>query len=113
MLTLLKLYAQDLKLTKLSILTSPCTPQFPHSERTSILTGVMVNLNHVLSGMHAISNNNQEVELIGGIRLKYGAAEAAKKVKNSGDWSQAFQVYMKAVVFIFPHRKEELEDYAE
>ena len=112
-LALLKLYAQDLKLTKSSILTSPRTPQFPHSEWTSVLTGAMVNLDHVLSGMHAISNDNREVELIGGIQLKYGAAEAAKKVKNSGDWSQAFRVYTKAVVFVFPHRKEELEDYAE
>ena len=66
-LTLLKLYAQDLKLTKSSILTSPCTPQFPHSEWTSVLTGAMVNLDHVLLGMHAVSNDNREVELIGGI----------------------------------------------
>ena len=98
---------------KLSILTSPCTPQFPHSEWTSVLTGAMVNLDHVLLGMHAISNDNREVKLIGGIQLKYGAAEAAKKVKNSGEWLQVFQVYTKAVVFIFPHRKEELEDYVE
>lgn len=112
-LGLLKLYAQDLKLTKSSILTSPRAPQFPHSEWASILTGAMVNLDHVLSGMHAVSNDNREVELIGGIQLKYGAAEAAKKVKNSGDWSQAFRVYTKAVTFVFPHRKEELEDYAE
>ena len=47
MLTLLKLYAQDLKLTKSSILTSPCTPQFPHSEWTSVLTGAMVNLDQI------------------------------------------------------------------
>ena len=58
MLTLLKLYAQDFKLTKSSILTSPRMPQFPHLEWMSVLTGVMVNLNHVLSGMHAVSNNN-------------------------------------------------------
>ena len=73
----------------------------------------MVNLNHVLSGMHTISNNNWEVELIGGIQLKYGATEVAKKVRNARDWSQAFCIYSKAVLFIFPHRKEELEDYAE
>ena len=36
-----------------------------------------------------------------------------KKVKNSGDWLQVFQVYMKAVILVFPHRKEELEDYTE
>ena len=31
----------------------------------------------------------------------------------TGDWLQAFCIYMKAVSFIFPHRKEELEDYSE
>ena len=112
-LALLKLYAQDPKVTKSSILTSPRAPRFPHSEWASILAGTMVNLDHVLSGMHAVSNDNREIEVIGGIQLKYGAAEAAKKVKNAGDWSQAFRVYAKAVAFVFPHRKEELEDYAE
>ena len=110
-LALLKLYVQDPKVTKSSILTSPCMPQFPHSKWVSILVGMMVNLDHVLLGMHTGSNNNTEVEVIWGIQLKYRAAEAAKKVKNAGDWSQAFCVYAKAVAFIFPHRKEELEDY--
>ena len=102
-----------LKLTKALVLTSPQEPQFPHSEWLNILMGTMVNLDHVLLGMHAVSNNNWEVKLIGGIQLKYGATEAAKKVHNAGDWSQAFCIYLKAVTFIFPHRKEELEDYAE
>ena len=98
---------------KSSILTSPHAPQLPHSEWTSILAGTMVNLDHVLLAMHAISNDNREIKVIRGIQLKYRVAEAAKKVKNAGDWSQVFCVYAKAVVFVFPHRKEELEDYAE
>ena len=51
-------FVKDLKLTKLSIVTSPHTPQFPHSEWTNVLTRTMVNLDHVLSGTHAISNDN-------------------------------------------------------
>ena len=58
MLTLLKLYIQDLKLTKSSVLTSSCVPQLSHLEWLRVLTGVMVNLDHVLSGMHTISNDN-------------------------------------------------------
>ena len=84
MLTLLNLYTQDPKVEKSSILTSPHMPQFPHSEWVSVLTGTMVNLDHDLSGMHAISNN-RKIEVIGGIQLKYRAAEAAKKVKSTGD----------------------------
>ena len=49
MLALPKLHAQDLKLTKVSILTSSCAPQFPHSEWPSVLIGAMVNFDHVLS----------------------------------------------------------------
>ena len=112
-MSLTAMLAQDPKVTKSSILTSPRTPQFPYSKWASILTGTMVNLDHVLSGMHAVSNDNREIEVIGGIQLKYGAAEVAKKVKNAGDWSQVFCVYVKAVAFVFPHRKEELKDYAE
>ena len=113
MLMLLKLYVQDPKVMKSSILTSPHVPQFPHSEWASILTGTMVNLDHVLSGMHTVSNDNREIKVIRGIQLKYRVAEVAKKVKNAGDWSQAFCVYVKAVMFVFPHRKEELENYTE
>ena len=58
MLTPLKLYTQDLKLTKSSILTSSCVPQSSHLEWLRILTEVMVNLDHVLSGMYTISNDN-------------------------------------------------------
>ena len=58
MLALLKLYTQDLKLTKLSILTSSCVPQLSHLEWMSILAGVMINLDHVLSRMYTISNDN-------------------------------------------------------
>ena len=58
MLTLLKLFMQDPKLAKASILTSPRAPQFPHSEWSSILTGSMVNIDHVLLGMHAVSSDN-------------------------------------------------------
>ena len=112
-LTLLKLYAQDLELAKLSILTSPHVPQFPHSEWVSVLTGAMVNLDHVLSGMHAVSNDNREIKHIGGIQLQYGAAVAAKRGKTSRDWSQTFRAYTKAIRFVFPHRKKKLEGYAE
>jgi hypothetical protein len=52
-LELLRLYARDLKLTKSSILTSAGSPQFPHSEWQNVITGAMVDLDHVISGSFA------------------------------------------------------------
>jgi hypothetical protein len=110
-LELLRLYARDLKLTKSSILTSAGAPQFPHSEWQNVITGAMVDLDHVISGGFAVSNDNREVEVVGGIQFKFGATTAVKKVKTAGDWFIAWGIYTKALVFVFSHRKSELDDY--
>ena len=56
----------------------------------------------IASSPEHISNNNQEIEYLGIIVIKYGVAEAAKKVRNTREWTQAFRVYTKVVSFIFP-----------
>jgi hypothetical protein len=71
----------------------------------------MVNLNHILSGTFTVSNDNHDVEVVGGIRFKFGAKWAIKQVKNSGDWFIAWNMYSKAVAFAFPHRLTELSHY--
>ena len=57
-LDLLRVYAKDLKFTKSSILTSVNVPQFPNSEWSNIITGAMVDLDHVISGSFAVSSDN-------------------------------------------------------
>ena len=109
----LRTYAKDLKYMKSSILTSPHAPQFPNSKWANIIIGAMVDLDHVLSGTFAISNDNCDVEVIGGIQFKFGAARAAKQVKTSGDWFIAWNMYLKAVTFTFPHRQNELQYYSQ
>jgi hypothetical protein len=112
-LELLRTYAKDLKFTKSSILTSPHAPQFPNSEWTNIIIGAMVDLDHVISGSFAVSNDNWDVEVVGGIQFKFGAARASKHVKTSGDWFIAWNIYTKAVAFAFPHRQHELQVYGQ
>jgi hypothetical protein len=110
-LDLLRMYAKDLKFTKSSILTSPHAPQFPNSEWTNIIIGAMVDLDHVISGSFAVSNDNRDVEVVGGIQFKFGAARASKHVKSSRDWFIAWNMYAKAAAFAFPHRQHELQVY--
>jgi len=112
-LELLRTYSKDLKFTKSSILTSPFAPQFPSSEWSNVITGSMVDLDHVLSGGFAVASDNRDVETVGGIQFKFGAARPIKHVKNAGDWFIAWGMYSKAVTFAFPHRFSELASYSQ
>jgi hypothetical protein len=110
-LELLRTYAKDLKSAKTSILTAASAPQFPNSEWSNILVGAMVDLDRIISGSFAVSSDNRDVEVIGGLQLKFGAAKPAKQVKTSGDWFIAWRLYTQAIAFAFPHRRSELDTY--
>ena len=71
----------------------------------------MVDLDHVISGSFAVSSDNHDVEFVGGIQFKFGASKAVKQVETSGDWFIAWGLYTQAAMFVFPHRKSELESY--
>jgi hypothetical protein len=47
------------------------------------------------------------------LRSFFAVAESKRQVKTGGEWSAAFRRMAKAVAFLFPHRREELSDYAE
>ncbi|KIM77760.1 hypothetical protein PILCRDRAFT_37747, partial [Piloderma croceum F 1598] len=111
-LKLLRIFARDLKFAKSSLINSVCAPPFPHSEWSNIIMGSMVDLDHVISGSFAVTNDNREVELLGGMEFKFGVAKAIKQVKMSGDWFIAWGIYSKAAVYVFPHRKEEFDMYS-
>ena len=110
-LKLLKVFARDLKFAKSSVINSSRAPPFPHSEWTNIIAGTMVDLDHVISGSFAVTNDNREIELVGGMELKFGVAKPVKQVKTSGDWFIAWGIYSGAAAYIFPYRKEELDEY--
>jgi hypothetical protein len=112
-LELLRIYSKDLKFTKSSILTSANAPQFPNSEWSNVIIGSMVDLDHVISGSFAISCDNREVEVVGGIQFKFGTVKPSKQVRTSGDWFIAWRLYTQAVAFAFPHRRSELDTYGE
>jgi hypothetical protein len=112
-LTLLRAFARDLKFAKSSIINSGRAPSFPSSEWTNIVSGSMVGLDHVISGSFAISNDNRDVEHVGGMEVKFGTTKPSKTVKTSGDWFIAWGAYSKAAVFVFPHRREEFDEYSQ
>ena len=112
MLDLLRIYAKDLKFTKTSNLMATSVPQFPNSKWANIIIGAMVDLDHVISGAFAVSSDNCEVEVVGGIQFKFGTSKAVKQVKTSGKWFIAWGLHMQAAAFAFPHRRSELKAYS-
>ena len=110
-LKLLKIFTRDLKFAKSSVINSSRAPPFPHSEWTNIIAGTMVDLDHVISGSFAVTNDNHEIESVGGMELKFGVSKPVKQVKTSGDWFITWGIYTRAATYVFPHWKEEFDSY--
>ncbi|EDR15657.1 uncharacterized protein LACBIDRAFT_300794 [Laccaria bicolor S238N-H82] len=112
-LDLLKLYSVDPKGTKRSLINSPTCPEFPDSEWTNILAGRAVNLDTVLTGYYSTSNNDERIESIGDLNIKFGTVAPTKIVSSAGEWTIAWNRASRATSMAFPHRAGELANYAE
>jgi hypothetical protein len=104
--------ARDIKYARSSLLSSLKLPQFPLSEWNNLLTGQAVDLDRVLSGIHAASYETSQKEKLGShIEVTTGALVPARTVKTYGDWVTAWVPTVAATTFVFPHRKTELDEY--
>ena len=112
-LRLIEAYTIDPKATKRSLVNEPDCPEFPDSEWKNIITGRAVNLNAVLSGQLSTTHDDPKVEKFGDLEITFGAVEPTKVVKNGGDWSIAWNRTVRATLFAFPHRTQELASYGE
>nr|VWP00840.1 Argininosuccinate lyase (ASAL) (EC (Arginosuccinase) [Ganoderma boninense] len=110
-LTLLRSYAVDVRFAKSNLINSVGAPEFPDAEWGNVLRGKPVDLNHVFSGQYTLGQDEKHVEKLGPVELSYRAVTPAKVVKSAGDWVIAWQRATAAIVYAFPHRKQELEDY--
>ena len=112
-LKLIEVYTIDPKATKRSLVNEPDCPEFPDSEWKNIITGRAVNLDAVLSGQLSTTQYDPKVEKLGDLEITFGAVEPTKSVKSGGDWIIAWNKTVRATVFAFPHRLQELTSYGE
>ena len=112
-LKLIDSYTVDPKATKRSLTNEPDCPEFPDSEWKNVISGRAVNLNAVLSGQLSTTNDDLKVQKFGDLEISYGVVEPTKVVKNGGEWSIAWNRTVRAIVFAFPHRLQELTSYGE
>ena len=112
-LKLIETYTIDPKATKRSLVNEPDCPEFPDSEWKNIIAGRAVNLDAVLSGQLSTTHDDPKIEKFGDLEITFGAVEPTKIVKNGGDWSIAWNRTVRATLFAFPHRVQELSSYGE
>ncbi|PIL32090.1 hypothetical protein GSI_06795 [Ganoderma sinense ZZ0214-1] len=110
-LALLRCYAVDVRFARTNLINSVGAPEFSEAEWGNVLHGKPVDLNHVFSGQYTLGQDEKHVEKLGPVELSYHAVTPAKVVKSAGDWVIAWQRTTAAVVYAFPHRKQELEAY--
>jgi hypothetical protein len=111
--SLLENFARDVKRARSSLLNcNRPIPQFPQAEWLNLLSGNAVDLDHVFSNVYTISHGSNEViELGKNIELLHGSSTPAKTVKTHGDWVIAWDALVDATLFVFKHRKSELQSY--
>ena len=112
-LRLIKTYTIDPKVTKRSLVNEPDCPEFLDSEWKNIIAGRAVNLNAVLSRQLSTTHDDPKIKKFRDLEIMFGVVEPTKVVKNGGDWSIAWNRTVRATLFAFPHRIQELSSYGE
>ncbi|KAE9391752.1 hypothetical protein BT96DRAFT_831584, partial [Gymnopus androsaceus JB14] len=104
--------AQEPRYARATIQSQPDCPVFSSDDWDDIVTGKPARFDHIFSSMHATTLDKHQTQKVGKVELKFGPPVAGKKVSSSGDLQIVFARYTKALIFVFPHRADELKKYS-
>jgi hypothetical protein len=105
-------FSKDTKYVLGTIINSTSHIAFPESEWLAIVKGYSVDLNKVITNQFSVSHERQHTESIGdGVQLLFGSSIPTKTVTNQSEWITAWTKAAEATVFVFPHRRRELDTY--
>lgn len=111
-LDILREFATDPQAAKSSIINSPSCPGLPGSEWTAIIAGRSVDLDVLLAALCPTAAEDKLAKL-GDSEPGFSARAPARSVSTHGEWTTAWRRAAKGMLFAFPHRARELEDYEE
>lgn len=112
-LKLLRVYATDIKGTKLHLVNSVGAPELPDSEWNNILLGRAIDLDRVFTGHYSASAEEPRSESVGELEIRFKPASPAKRITASGEWVLAWNKASTATAYAFPHRRAELSAYGD
>jgi hypothetical protein len=110
----LRMFSEDLSGAKSYLRVAHNLPEgIPASQWDRILKGESVDLNQILSSMHFVQLDEERKGRMGNSEIIFAASESKRHIKIGAEWSAAFRRMSKGIAFLFPHRREELFEYAD
>jgi len=106
-------YTADLKHTLWSLQSAGSLPPFPKPEWKNVLSGTVVNLDAVFSGLFSTLADDKITTSIGDFDLSVSSSKPSKVIQSHGDWTIAWNTTASVILCAFPHRASELQRYAE
>jgi hypothetical protein len=111
---LLRTYNLDIAKAKFCAKVAPSSPPgIPSSQWEKILKGDAVDLNQIFTSLHHTVADEERTGRLGDSEISFGVVEAKKRISTAAEWSVSWRRASKAIVFAFPHRREELLDYGD
>ncbi|KAI0737009.1 hypothetical protein BC629DRAFT_1301167, partial [Irpex lacteus] len=107
-----EIYSRDVTASKQTLVCQPDCPQLPDPIWTDVIMSRFVDLDRIFSALHSIDGDIAETYKVGDLELSAGPSKPKKHIATSGEWTSAFERYKQAVVYCYPHRSQELNDYA-
>ena len=104
-------YLLDLSFTKQCILGHPDCPDIPEVLWKDILQEAYIDLDKILSAEYSVVGDHRGTIKLGQYELVSAPTKPSRHIKTHGEWTIAWGKYQLAVVFAFPHRSRELQQY--
>ncbi|KAG1829378.1 hypothetical protein DFJ58DRAFT_671903 [Suillus subalutaceus] len=105
-------FAADPKSVVNDILSTPGCPPFPPSEWLNVVRWKYVILAKVLNSAHTTELDPKKTHVIDDeIELALQVSKSSMGIKTSSDHNIAFSMYIEAISFVFPQRRDEFMQY--
>lgn len=109
-------FLRDVPLVKASLLAQPNLPPLSTNLWDFIIRSAYVDLDKVFDSNFSVQPVEHEAEIAGsGIRIVLpggsSSSSTRRTIRSSGEWTVAWHKYKRAVLYVYPHRSEELDTY--
>ncbi|KAF8573794.1 hypothetical protein K439DRAFT_922854 [Ramaria rubella] len=115
-LRLKQTYLVDSKGAKADLLGQRGCAEFPDSLWIDVLLDRYIELDKVYSGTYSLNPDYTHAEKIGDVEIIVNASGSgsmpSKTIRTHGEWSIACVSYKNAILFAYPHRERELDEYS-
>lgn len=86
-------------------------PSIPNGEWDNVLSGRALDLDKIFTGFHIVIPEDTTSRFGRFELIARGEGVATRVIRTHGDWVIAYNLATRAILFVFEHRRRELENY--